>query len=142
MKTILAALLVAFGFASQAGESIHWHEDFDQAMAEAKSSGKPLFLDFYAEWCGPCKMMDRKTYPDLAVIKQMERLVAVRIDVDQNEALAKQYRGNARKYGGNGIPAMIVVDTGGNELYRHHGFLSAPQLTAALAKVNDKTESK
>ena len=141
MKTLLATLLLTsgliFGLTAQAGDSaINWYDDFDRAMVQAKASDKPLLLDFYAEWCGPCKRMDRQTYTNSAVQKHMQHVIAVRIDVDRHEQLAKKYKGNARKYGGNGIPATVVVDVEGRELYRHHGFLSAPQLTTALAIVN------
>ena len=137
MKTLLATLLLSFGLMAQAGsDEINWYHDFDKAMADARATDKPLLLSFYAEWCGPCQLMKRETYPDLAVRKQMQRFIAVRIDVEQHEQLAQKYQGNARKYGGNGIPATIVVNPQGAELYRHHGFLSAPQLTTALSRVS------
>ena len=143
MKNLLLVLLMTVGLTAHGSDKpIAWYEDFDKAMAEAKTTDKLLFLDFYAEWCGPCKQMDRQTYPNLAVKKQMQPYIAVRIDVDRHEQLAQKYKGNARKYGGNGIPAMIVVNTEGTELYRHHGFLSAPQLTTALSKVTSKRNSK
>ncbi|MCV6604788.1 MAG: thioredoxin family protein [Porticoccaceae bacterium] len=134
-KTLAASLLLLTTATAWAGgDDIAWHTDLDSALKAAKAADKPLFLDFYAEWCGPCKAMDKNVYPDLAVRKQMEHFVAVRIDVDKHKDIAKKYRGNARAYGGNGIPAMIVIDAKDNELFRYHGYLSAAQLTAALGK--------
>ncbi|MDM3870812.1 thioredoxin family protein [Porticoccus sp. W117] len=139
MKAVRIALASAlFTFASGvaiADEGIAWHTDYQAAAEEAKASGKLLFINFSAQWCGPCQAMKRDTYPNLAVKKQMERFVPVYIDVDNNTELANKFGGNARAYGGNGIPAMIVVDNDGNELYRHHGYRSAAQLTAALGKI-------
>lgn len=140
MKLVTAACwLVAAIFAQAAQAGVTWLEDVDEAISKAKAADKLVFLDFYAEWCGPCKLMDRESYPDADVVDLLTmHYIAVRIDVDENEAVADKYNGNAARSGGSGIPAMIVLDAGGEELYRHHGYLSAHELKETLRTVVEK----
>lgn len=66
MKKLLLALFVALGtFAVQAQE-IKWMS-MDEALAAQKKKAKPIFMDVYTDWCGPCKMLDKNTFQDKAV---------------------------------------------------------------------------
>ena len=89
-------------------------ESFNQII-----SGTQLVLvDFYATWCGPCKMM----HPILEQLKdkQAERLRIIKIDVDKNPALAAQYQIQS-------VPTLIAFREG-NVLWRQSGALTLSQL--------------
>ena len=89
-------------------------ESFNQII-----SGTQLVLvDFYATWCGPCKMM----HPVLEQLKdkQAERLRIIKIDVDKNPALAAQYQIQS-------VPTLIAFREG-NVLWRQSGALTLSQL--------------
>ena len=47
---------------------VHWQPSYYAAMKAAKRSGKPMFIDFYTDWCGPCKYLDKTTYQDAKFI--------------------------------------------------------------------------
>ena len=64
------------------------------------NEGKVL-LDFYADWCGPCKAMGKT----LAEFQNTSEVKLMKINVDQNRELAQQY-------GVRGIPCFVVVDSG------------------------------
>jgi thioredoxin 1 len=66
-------------------------------------SDKPVIVDFWAEWCGPCKMM-APAFEDLAR-EYKDRMVFAKVDVDSNP-------GVAAKYGIRGIPTLLVFSGG------------------------------
>ncbi|MDR0183809.1 protein-disulfide reductase DsbD [Lysobacter arvi] len=59
--------------------------DLDREIAAAKAAGKPLMLDFYADWCVACKEMEKYTFPDPAVHAALDGFVLLKADVTAND---------------------------------------------------------
>ncbi len=100
-------------------EDLFFEGDLMAAQKVAKSTRKLVMIDFKAEWCGPCKMLDRTTWKDENVISTLkDKAVAVKVDVDENSELAA-------KYSIHSLPTVIFVDGNGNEVSRFIGYRDA-----------------
>jgi len=106
--------------------------DLDQAVAAASASGKPVMLDFYADWCVSCKEMERYTFPDPAVQQAMQRYVLLQADVTANDAEDKALM--QERFGIPGPPAMLFFDSSGQEQrgWRLVGFIPAEEFATHL----------
>lgn len=84
---------------------------------------KPVLVDFFAEWCGPCRMMP----PILHEFKERmgDRVVVIKVDVDKNPAAAQAYQVR-------GVPTLIIFKRG-RPVFRRSGMMSAADLEAAIS---------
>jgi thiol:disulfide interchange protein len=113
--------------------TIAWRTDLDAALAEARTAGKPVFVDFTASWCPPCIAMQHDVWPDGRVAGLLHRdYVPLQVDVDRDAA-------TAARYGVEGIPTLLVLDASGR-VQRTGTYMSAGALvhwlgqTAALRR--------
>ncbi|MER2997842.1 MULTISPECIES: thioredoxin [Pontibacter] len=88
------------------------------------SPGMPVLVDFYADWCGPCKTMN-------PVIQQVAsefsgKLKVIKVNVDNNQAAASQYRVQ-------GVPTFILFHKG-EAVWRQSGALPGHQLAQVIKK--------
>ena len=121
--------------AKESPADIHWIADVDSALVLARESGKPVMIDFMATWCPPCRKMEDTTFCDPAVVAKAGRFVTARVDVDEQRDTAVRYGGNARKYGGIGIPNILFLDEDGRTLKHVVGFHGPAKLVAVMDSV-------
>jgi thiol-disulfide isomerase/thioredoxin len=93
------------------------HGDWDDVLARAKSQDKIIFVDAYAEWCGPCKMMAKNVFTDEAVGEfYNDKFLNVKIDMEKGEG-----PGLAQRYEVRAYPTFLFVDGDGNLVHRGIG---------------------
>ena len=134
-RLIILLLIVGCGDQVSKNNGIKWKNNLDSAFAIASKSNKLIMIDFMAEWCPPCKEMDKITFSDTNIIKKSNEFIPVRIDVDKQKDIAEEYNGNARKYGGIGIPNILFLDKEKNLIHQIVGFHNVDQLMGIMDSV-------
>ena len=116
MKLVALGLLVAglglrFGWAgeprSEKSFQIAWVRDEKAAVQQSRATGKPLLIDFSAEWCAACKELDLHTWTDPVVAKEVaDRFVPLKIDgTEETDQTDELYR----KYNVPGLPTVLML---------------------------------
>jgi thiol:disulfide interchange protein len=124
-STLLIAILVIYGFRTKNVQvktevGIQFFTGtWQQALDKAKKENKYIFLDAYASWCGPCKMMKHKTFTDKAVAEFYNKnFINVAIDMEKSgdgPALAEKYYVEA-------YPTLIYFKSDGKLIGKAMGF--------------------
>ena len=99
------------GVAAEAEEHVIWSDDHDGSLALAAEQGKPIIIDFTADWCAACKELEHFTYTDAEVIATSEQFVTVMIDAtDKKDPVANAL---LEKYDVKGLPTVLFLHPDG-----------------------------
>ena len=100
----------------------------DEAMAKAKAENKPIVLDLFAEWCAPCRQLERVTFPAPAVKALLAQTIFLRIDTDKFPDLAQRLRVE-------GLPDLRLALPDGTIVRQLRSFQTAESLASELEKL-------
>lgn len=108
-----------------------------EVLEKAKQANKPIFVDVFASWCGPCKMMSSQIFPLPEVGKfYNDNFICYKIDAEKGEGIEL-----AKKYEVRAYPTYIFVKSDGTLFFRALGSMEASQFIevakSALAELND-----
>lgn len=110
----------------------------EDALAEAKCQGKPLFIDFYTEKCAPCKQMDKETFADETVIDfTSQNYVAYKVNGGNAEG-----RDVANIYGIKAFPSFYFYSPAGEVVGKESGFIDAKNFLGKMQKYNPNKTAK
>ena len=108
-------------------------DEFDQLLSTANAAGKPVMIDYYADWCLDCKRMDRTTFKDAAIVETLsESIFAIKVDVtDPNDDFSRAIR---KRYQVFGPPALLFMDENGSLTSNSpaYGYLDVDELSGIL----------
>jgi len=117
LKTILVVLAIFLG-GQLFAEGIDFKQiSFEEALDKAQQENKLVFIDFYTEWCGPCKMMANNVFPNERVGEIYNReFINIQLDAE------KEGKAAAQKYGVNAYPTTVFINGKGEMVYKKVGY--------------------
>ncbi|MEX0772329.1 MAG: cytochrome c biogenesis protein CcdA [Balneolales bacterium] len=116
-------------------ESMVWEEYSDQRFEEAVQQGKPILMDFYADWCIPCLELDRMTFTDPSVINATDDMVKLKVDLTHFGSPESEHL--RREYSVAGVPSIVFINESGEEVRdaRVVGFLNPEEFMKRIEMV-------
>jgi len=103
-------------------------------LSLGREQGRPVMIDFFAEWCQACKELDAYTYSDSQVLESLERFVSVKLDFTENSPKNDSLKA---RYSIVGLPTVVFIDSDGHEVAgsRLVGFLDADEFVNVLGRI-------
>lgn len=132
------AALPSAGTEQPAESGIDWQPWSADAVAAAAKAGKPVMIDFTADWCASCVVMARTTFVDLAVVAESRRFVCLRVDMSWKYLKSAPVKAAQAEYGIRGAPILVFYDSKGRRLpsKRIQEKVDAPPLLATLKSID------
>ncbi len=149
MLVLLSAVSCAHGQTTQPGVQppemklapaekpmvLAWYYVYKDGIEAAQKENKQVLLDFFADWCGPCKMMDSQVYADPKVITALQDFVCIKIDVDRDQRVTFAYRAQY-------LPTTVVLNTYGEIIDRRSGFMPRDMFLRFLKTAKEHASKK
>jgi thioredoxin-related protein len=119
--------------------------DFNDGLAKAKTENKPIFVEFYTEWCVYCKKFQKETIQNENVAQiLLDKFVYIRLDAE-NQTNQIKYNGNTMSnveltssFGITSFPSLVFLESSGKPITFFPGFMPAPQFSALLNYIHQK----
>ncbi len=113
--------------------TIAWGTNAHGAAALARSSRRPVIVDFGATWCPACEELGHRTFTDPSVRREMTRFTAIKVDATESTPDIDAVQ---REHQVRGLPTVLVFDSSGREVVRVTEFVAAPRMVEMLRRIN------
>ncbi len=139
-KIALSIIIIVLGVwlikpASENVQKLNWKKYSIENIQKADEEDKYVMIDFFADWCIPCKELDELTFSDPKVQKMLSNIVVVKADLTKSSDEVNQLR---KMYNVVGVPTIVFLDKDGNRIedMRFSGFMNAKNFIEHLKVIN------
>ena len=109
-------------------------QDLETGKKLAMAMNKLVIIDFWAHWCGPCRVMDAQLWQNDAFVKLLDQYVLVKINVDQQPSLAARFRARS-------LPMVVIIAPNEDLIWSEIGFGGAAPYLEKLASIPAPNEA-
>ena len=117
------------------GPGVNWQSYSEELLKEAKILNKPIIIDFYADWCSPCRKLEEITFHDAVLVKHAKQdFITIKVDLTRKDNPVHEHL--LKEYGVKGVPTVVFLNRKGKERddLRLEDFLPADQFLIRMAE--------
>jgi thioredoxin:protein disulfide reductase len=132
--SIILIAIAVYAVIPSSGESIKWEQYSESVIPASLEERNGMIIDFYADWCIPCKELDAITFSNPAVVQEAEKFYTYKADMTRS--LSPEVEMLKNKYNIVGVPTVIIINSTGEEVDRITGFVGPDEFLRSMQKVN------
>jgi len=135
-KTIFAVLILAvaiYAIWPVKESSPNWQAFSNAKYENSLSNNHKMIIDFYADWCIPCKELDARTFPDPEVVKLSKNFDNYKVDL--TKSMSEKTERIRKQFNILGMPTILIINSKGKIVNRITGFISAKEFVKIISNV-------
>jgi thiol:disulfide interchange protein DsbD len=132
--SILLIVVAVYSLIPSEKASINWKPYNENVLAANTANKKGTIIDFYADWCIPCKELDAKTFSDQTVINEAKNFTTLKADM--TKSLSPEVDALRNKYNIVGVPTVLILNSKGQEVKRITGYVTPEEFHKILKEVD------
>jgi thioredoxin:protein disulfide reductase len=141
MVISMIAVTMFVGSWALQGAGVVWQPYTQEFLSQAIHSKRPIIIDFYADWCSPCRELEEITFHDAEIVKQARQdFIMIKVDLTRKGIAA--HDALLKKYHVKGVPTVLFFDREGNERQdlRVVDFLPADQFLIRMVEAGKQSD--